>query len=258
MSTSLPLRKRIKHFIKRLESSAYTTTIIGFLIYLYAQLVGYTTRWQKRNIGETYQTWQQHKSMILIIWHGRTLLPCHFWRNKKSFPMSALVSPHRDGRMIAAVLRYFGIKVIDGSTNENAKGAALALMRELQNGNSITIIPDGPKGPNMKLSPSALFYAQKTGLPIVGLTYSIKNAKLITRSWDSMLVPAPFSTGIVAATQPFFVADNLTDEEFEQKKLEIETALTQLTWDIDKELGLPKVEQGTCPRIKKYPTQGKQ
>ena len=54
---------------------------------------------------------------------------------------------------------------------------------------------NGPKGPNMKLSPSALFYAQKTGLPIVGLTYSIKNAKLITRSWDSMLVPAPFSNG---------------------------------------------------------------
>ena len=256
MSNPLPLRKRFKHFIKKIERSAYTTAILGFLIYIYARLVGFTTRWQKRNMTATYQVWQQQKAIILIIWHGRTLLPCHFWHHKKQFPMSALVSPHRDGRMIAAVLRFFGIKVIDGSSNENAKGAALALMRELQNGHSITIIPDGPKGPNMKLSSSVLFYAQKTGLPIIGLTYGIKKAKLINKSWDHMLVPAPFSEGIVAATRPFFVADNLSAEELEQKKSEIETSLTQLTWNIDKELGLPKVEQGTQPRSKKYPTQG--
>ncbi len=256
MSAALPLRKKLKHFFKKLESSSYTTTILGAIIYAYAQLVGFTTRWQKRGLKEVYNTWRQNKAIILIIWHGRTLLPCHFWYHKKQFPMSALVSPHRDGRMIAAVLKYFGIKVIDGSSNENAKGAALSLMTELQNGNSITIIPDGPKGPNMKLSQSALFYAQKTGLPIIGLTYSVKNAALITKSWDSMLVPAPFSKGIIAATEPFFISDQLTSDDLEKKRLEIETALTQLTWDIDHQLGLPKVEQGKMPRTKKYPKQG--
>ncbi len=257
MSDSLPLRKRIKHFLKKIENSSFITALLGCLIYIYARLVGWTTHWQERNIRETYQTWTENNAIILIIWHGRTLLPCHFWRNKKKFPMSALVSPHRDGRLIASVLRLFGIKIIDGSSNENACGAALALMRELQKGHSITIIPDGPKGPNMKLSHSALYYAQKTGRPVVGMTYSIKNAKLFNKSWDKMLIPPLFSQGIVATTQPFFISDKLSNEEFEQERLKIEQALTDLTWEIDKELGLPKVEQGLAARAKKYPVQGK-
>lgn len=255
MSSPYPLRKRIKKFLKKIETSAPVTGLLGFLIYVYACLVGLTTKWQIRGIAEIYKVWRQHHAIILIIWHGRTLLPCYFWKNKKQFPMSALVSPHRDGRLIAAVLRRFGIKVIDGSSNENANSAALSLMRELQDNRAITIIPDGPKGPNMKLGLSALYFAQKSGKPIVGLTYSVKGAALAD-SWDKMMLPPLFSKGIAAATEPFFVPDDLSESELEQQRLKIEQALTELTWQIDAELGLPKVAQGTSARAKKYPQQG--
>ncbi len=258
MSANIPLKKRIKRFLKKFETTSLVTTVLGVVIYCYALLVGITTRWKKINIEQTYKLWAKEKAVILIIWHGRTLLPCYFWKNKKQFPMSALVSPHRDGRVIAAVLKCFGIKVIDGSTNENAREAALGLMREIQQGSSITIIPDGPKGPNMKLTPSALYYAQKSGLPIIGMTYSIKGAKLVTKSWDQMLLPPLFSKGTVATTKPFYINKDITAEEFEKTRLQIETALTELTWKIDRDLGLPKVEQGTKSRPKKYQTQGKQ
>ncbi len=255
MPSPYPLRKRIKKFLKKLETSAPITGLIGFLIYAYACLVGLTTKWQIRGLTEVYKAWRQHRAIILIIWHGRSLLPCYFWKNKKQFPMSALVSPHRDGRLIAAVLRHFGIKVIDGSTNEHARSAALSLMRELQDNNAITISPDGPKGPNMQLGHSALYFAQKSGKPIVGMTYSVKGAKF-ANSWDKMLLPPLFSRGIAAATEPFLVADNLSEEQLEQQRLKIEQALNELTWQIDAELGLPKVEQGTSARAKKYPLQG--
>ena len=257
MTPKVPLKKRIKRFLKKFETTSFATDILGGIIYIYAVLVGLSTRWQLHGIQKTYKLWQKEKAFILIIWHGRTLMPCWFWQNKKKFPLSALVSPHRDGRIIAAVLRYFGVKVINGSSNENAKNAALSLMRELQNNKSIAIIPDGPKGPNMKLSPSALFYAQKTGKPIIGLTYSVKGSKLVSKSWDKMMIPPLFSQGIAAATEPFYIADNLSPEEFEAQRLKIETTLTELTWKIDKELGLPKIEQGTRPRPKKYQEQGK-
>lgn len=257
MKQSVPFKKRLKHFFKRFETTSFATSILGGIIYIYAVLVGLTTRWQLQGITKTYQTWAKERAIILIIWHGRSLMPCWFWRHKKQFPMSALVSPHRDGRIIASVLRCFGIKVIDGSSNENAKNAALSLMRELQNQHSIAIIPDGPKGPNMKLSPSALFYAQKTGKPIIGLTYSVKGAKLVNKSWDKMMVPPLFSRGIGATTEPFYIPDHLTETELEEQRLKIEAALTELTWSIDQQLGLPKVEQGTKPRPKKYQTEGK-
>ena len=256
MKPTVPLKKRIKRFLKKLETTSFATNVLGGLIYIYAVLIGLTTRWQLQDINKTYKIWAKEKACILIIWHGRTLMPCWFWRNKKQFPLSALVSPHRDGRIIAAVLKCFGVKVIDGSTNENAKNAALNLMRELQKQHSIAIIPDGPKGPNMKLSSSALFYAQKTGKPIIGLTYSIKNSKLINKSWDKMMVPPLFSKGIVAATEPFYVSKDLTETGLEKQRKNIETALTELTWKIDKKMGLPKVEQGTKPRPRKYEKQG--
>ena len=257
MTTSVPLKKRIKRFLKKIESTSIMTCLVGKIIYLYAVLVGLTTRWQLLNVESTYKIWAKEKAIILIIWHGRTLMPCWFWHHKKQFPLSALVSPHRDGRIIAAVLKCFGAKIINGSTNENAREAALSLMRELQKDHSIAIIPDGPKGPNMKLTPSTLFYAQKTGKPIIGLTYSVKNAKLINKSWDKMLLPPLFSHGIFAVTKPFYIAENLTAAELELQRQTIETELTELTWKIDKKLGLPKVEQGAKPRSKKYPKQGK-
>lgn len=258
MSSGRPLRKHLKHFLKNIENAACVTSFLGALIYAYARLVGWTTKWQKRKIDEIYKVWEKEKSIILIIWHGRTLLPCHFWHHKEKFPMSALVSPHRDGRLIASVLRRFGIKTIDGSSNENASGAALSLRRELQQGHSITIIPDGPKGPNMKLKGSVLYFAQKSGKPIVGMTYSVKGAKLFSKSWDRMLIPPLFSRGIVALTDPFYIPESLSPEQLERERLKIEENLTNLTWKIDKELGLPKVEQGTTARQKKHPLQGKE
>lgn len=252
MSSSYPLHKRIKKQLKRIESSPLVIGLAGILIYCYSILVGITTKWQKRGIEETYKIWEKDKNIILIIWHGRSLLPCYFWKNKKKFPMSALVSPHRDGRLIAAVLKLFGIKIIDGSSNEKANSAALSLMRELQNNHSITIIPDGPKGPNMKLSHSALYFAQKSGKPIIGMTYSIKGSKLVNRSWDKMMLPPLFSQGIASTTEPFYIPSNLTEEEFEQYRLKIERTMRELTWKIDKELGIPKVEAGITAKEKKY------
>ena len=252
MSSTYPLSKKLKKQLKKLETSPIVMGICGFLIYCYSQLVGITTRWQKIKIDNTYKIWAENNNIILIIWHGRALLPCFFWKDKKKFPMSALVSPHRDGRLIASVLKLFGIKIIDGSSNENAHGAALSLMRELQNNRSITIIPDGPKGPNMKLSRSVLYFAQKTGKPIIGMTYSIKGSKFVNRSWDKMMLPPLFSKGIAATTEPFYIPANLNEEEFEQYRLKIEHSMQDLTWQIDKELNLPKVEAGSTIKEKKY------
>lgn len=242
----MPLRKRLKKFSQRLLSSAAASNLFGTILFLYAKFVGYTTGWQQYKIEELYQTWDKDNAIVLISWHGRALMPAYFW-NKKH-PMSALVSPHRDGRIIARLLRCFGIHTIDGSSNENANGAALALMRELQHGNSITIIPDGPKGPNMHLSRSALYFAQKTGKPIIGITYSIKGSKIAQKSWDKMMLPKPFSEGIIAATEAFYIPEDADADSLEKYRQQIEQALIQLTWDLDEEMQISRIEPGSVAK----------
>ena len=230
-------------FLKDFINSPSGEKIIGNLAYYYLKFVGLTTRWQSvTGVKETYETLDKYGSMIVIGWHGRTLIMPYFWN--KTRPLNALVSPHRDGRIIVHILAKFGIGNINGSSDRNSKEAAIELMRNLQQGNSIAIIPDGPRGPSMKLTLSPLFYARKSGKPIMGITYSIAGSKIITRSWDNMLIPLPFHKGMYAITEPVFIPENTTDEELEIYRQKIEQTLNELTWKLDKEMGLPFIAQG--------------
>ena len=159
------LRKRIKTIIKSFVKSAFSMNFISFFITIYDKLVGYTTRCTIEIINNIYDSIEQNDGIILLIWHGRALMLPHFWKNNSD--LYALVSLHRDGRMIAGLLERFGIKTIGGSTNENAVGSAVTLLRTIKKKASICIIPDGPRGPRMFLGKSPLYFAQKTGKPIV-------------------------------------------------------------------------------------------
>ena len=147
--------------------------------------------------------------------------------------MQALVSPHRDGRIIAGLLQRFGIGTIGGSSNENASGGALGLMHTIKREASIAIIPDGPRGPRMHMNKSPIYFAQKTGKPIVCGAYSIKNSKIIEKSWDKMMVPFPFSEGVCLISDPLFIPADASEEELEKYRIQLEDILNQTTFECD-------------------------
>lgn len=227
---------------KNILKSPLIEKIIGTVAYAYLKFVGMTTRWEVSGVKETYEALEKYGSMVVIGWHGRTLEMPYFWN--KSRKLNALVSPHRDGRLIVEILRRFGIGNIDGSSNQNSSTAAINLMKNLQQGNSIAIIPDGPRGPSMTLGMSPIFYAWKSGKPIMGITYSIAGSKVIKKSWDDMLVPFPFHRGIYVITKPLIIPQNATPEELEKYRLQLETELNNITYEIDRKLGIPEVEKG--------------
>ena len=230
--------KYLKNFLK----TPIVEKIVGVFAYCYLKFVGLTTRWQVKGVKETYKMLDEYGSMIVVGWHGRTLEMPYFWN--KSRPLNALVSPHRDGRIIVEILKKFGIGHISGSSNRQSTEAAFELMSNLKSGNSIAIIPDGPLGPSMQMSLSPLFYAQKSGKPIVGITYSIAGSFIVTKSWDNMLVPLPFHKGRYVITEPFFVPQDATKEELEEYRKQLENKLNEITWQLDKEMGLPFIPQG--------------
>lgn len=230
-------------WLKNILKTSFAEKCVGNLAYFYLKFVGMTTRWQSvTGVKETYEALNNYGSIIVIGWHGRTLLMPYFWN--KSSVLNALVSPHRDGKIIVNILKKFGIGHISGSSNKNSTEAAFSLMENLQSGNSIAIIPDGPLGPSMKLSMSPLFYAQKTGKPILGITYSVAGSYIVTKSWDNMLLPLPFHRGMYAITEPFFVPKDATKEQLEEYRQQLENKLNELTWKLDKEMGLPFIPQG--------------
>lgn len=225
---------------------------LASVAYYYFRFVGKTTRWQDIIGAEDfYGSLEKYGSIIVIAWHGRTLEMPYFW--DRAHKIKALVSPSRDGNISANILAKYGIENVKGSTNKNAFESALALMRDLKKGSSIAIIPDGPRGPSMQLKMSPLFYAKKSGKPILAVTYSFAHAIIISRNWDDLLLPLPFCKGIYAVTKPYFIPADATSEQMEEYRQKIEDDLNNLTWDLDKKMGLPYIAKGKVKLKRRRP-----
>ncbi|MBQ8661237.1 MAG: lysophospholipid acyltransferase family protein [Alphaproteobacteria bacterium] len=233
-------KKFIKKPLKHIGQSAPVMWLISAFIYAYAKFVGLTTKWTLDGVDRFYELTSQNDGVILLIWHGRALMLPYFW-NPRSGSLYALVSLHRDGRMIAGLLERFGIRTIGGSSNENAVGGAVGLMHAVKKNASICIIPDGPRGPRMHMRHSPLYYAQKTGKPIVCASYSIKKSCIISKAWDQMMIPLPFSEGICRLSAPIYVPADADKEKLEEYRLLVEKTLNEVSISCDKQLGLTPV-----------------
>ncbi len=242
------MRKKIKNYIKKLTKSPAFTSFLGKVMYYYGLLVFKTTRWQIFGVNQFYPIWEKEKSLILTIWHGRVLMIPYFWNGNR--PLNALVSPHNDGRIAASFLRKVGFGIIDGSSNNDAHAAARNLLHSLEKNEAIAIIPDGPRGPRMKMNESPLYFAKKSGKPVFGATYSIEHS-FIAKSWDAMLIPLPFCRGSLHVTKPYYIPADATKEDIEKYRQEIENELNMLTLKADKIFGLPKIEPGVAAKPKR-------
>ncbi len=235
----MQIKRFFKHLTRHITRSAPFLSLIGTMAGTYVWLVGKTSHFEVEGITEFEELIKKHNGGIFVSWHGRALLLPYFWSNPR--PMKALVSPHADGRIIARLLNMFHIKTIDGSTDRNSRSSAIEILKELKKGTVVSLISDGPRGPSMRLNKSVIYFAQKTGKPIMGFTYSAEKSKIMRKSWDDMLLPPLFGKGYIKATTPLFVPENATEEELEQLRQTFENELNAQTFSADKLCHLPEI-----------------
>ncbi|MBQ8750211.1 MAG: lysophospholipid acyltransferase family protein [Alphaproteobacteria bacterium] len=236
------LKNKLKDTIKSIGKKPAISNLIGFIAYIYTLLIGKTSSFKVTGFKEFDELIKKHNGAIFVTWHGRALFLPYFWSN--SSPMKALVSPHQDGRIIAKLLRSYNILSIDGSTDRNPKKAALEIVRELNKGTSVALISDGPRGPRMRLNKSVIYFAKKTGKPIMGFTYSAARSKVMKKSWDAMLIPPLFTSGYVFSTAPLFVPASATEDEMEILRQQLEDELNLITKKADELCGLDEITIG--------------
>lgn len=246
----MSLKKKFKHLIKGIGRTTPVVYTIGTIAFFYSWLVGKTGHFDVHGQKEFEDMIAEHNGGIFVAWHGRALMLPFFWRNTRQ--MKALVSPHADGRIIAVLLKKYHILSIDGSSDRKATSAALDIMKELNKGTVVSLISDGPRGPRMRLNKSVIYFAQKTGKPIMGFTYSSENAKVMKKSWDAMLLPKLGQKGVIYATKPMFVPADADEEEQEALRLQFEEELNALTFRADKKCGIEKILPEDDKHKKKY------
>jgi lysophospholipid acyltransferase (LPLAT)-like uncharacterized protein len=111
-------------------------------------------------------------------------------------PIHTLVSQHRDGRFIGAVVRRFGIHPILGSSSRGGAAGLRASLAVLRQGHLIGITPDGPRGPRREAAFGVAHLAALSGAPVVPLA-ARTSRRIGLNTWDSMKVPLPFGRGVV-------------------------------------------------------------
>ena len=96
----------------------------------------------------------------------------------------------------------------------------------LKDGKYIGITPDGPRGPNKKVSEGIIKIAIHSQVPIIPLGFaSNKNLKL--KSWDSFLITYPFSKCKFVWGEPIMIPSSTKDDDLEKYKNFLEKKINE-------------------------------
>jgi len=198
------------------------------------RLLGATVRMRTVREDDARALVEEHGGMILVTWHGRTLLPIWHFRGLGHL---ALISLSRDGDFMAQTFRRLGWSVVRGSTGRRAVLATRQVLAALEKpGAVLAFTPDGPRGPSRRAQPGAVYFAQKSGKPLVPCGISAY-PRWQARSWDRYLVPKPFSRGLWLFGDPIFVGPG---DDIEAVCRRVEAAIDALEAQAEAELGVPE------------------
>jgi lysophospholipid acyltransferase (LPLAT)-like uncharacterized protein len=231
--------------VQRVLRSETVRRLSCWLIHLYIRLVYRTGRWTVEGAEIPRGLVAEGKPIIVAFWHGRLLMLPLAWQ--KWAPFYMLISGHRDGRIIAGAVHYFGIESIAGSSNAGGGAALRAIVRHIKHGDVVGITPDGPNGPAMRASGGIVAAARLARAQVVPLTYATARRRVLA-SWDRFHLPFPWTRGIMIWGEPIAVPAELDADGAERWRRLIEERMIAQTAEADRRVGREATAPGTLGR----------
>lgn len=215
-------------FSKRLLKHPLTQIILAGLLAFYIRLI-YATNLKRFDYDPAALPYMHgNHNAIFAFWHGRMMMcPTICPRGR---PMRVLISLHRDGKLISTVIGHFGQRTISGSTSKGGHAAAAEILNALENGDNISITPDGPRGPTQIAAPGIAGIARLSGKPVLPVTFSATRAKRL-KSWDRFMLALPFGRIVFCVGPPIMVKE---DSEEERVRTQIEDTMNALVEKADR------------------------
>ncbi len=195
--------------------------------------IGMTLRWDIQDHADVFNT--TRSNTIWAFWHNSMfLIP---WLHTEWFghiPGTVLTSPSGDGQIIADICASFGIEASRGSSSKPEKGmsALIALAEKARQGYDIGITPDGPRGPAYHVQAGVVKLAQLTGVPLIPVNIHYSRS-IKFKTWDKFMIPLPFAKVTMTFHPAHAIPRRMSEEEFEHRRLDIETILRAGTKDLE-------------------------
>ena len=160
--------------------------------------------------------WQRGEHLIMSFWHDQLLLMVLGYRGSKA---KILISPSKDGELIARTMRYFGQDAVRGSSSRGGRAAFKEMMELAKENVDLVFTPDGPKGPRHELKDGIVQLARMTGRPVVPMAFVCSRGHRF-KSWDKFLLPYPFGRGVYSFGEPICFDRQEGVERFRERLLE--------------------------------------
>ena len=202
--------------LRRLIRHPAAQAALAWLLGLYLSAVYRTTRWTL--VGEEHiraalkPEGGRARAAIAAFWHENLPMMPMLWlsarrRVPEMAPMRGhvLVSRHRDGRFVGAVVRRFRLELVHASSSRGGAAGLRAMLRVLAAGDMVVITPDGPRGPRRVAAPGVAQLAALSGLPVLPCAARSTRQRVLG-SWDRMRLPLPFGRGVLVCGAPVAVA----------------------------------------------------
>ncbi len=162
------------------------------------RLLSWSIRAEVVGEGELHSLWKKGDRVILAFWHDQLLLMAPGYRGPGS---KILISPSKDGELIARTMAYFGQGAVRGSSSRGGRSAFRHLLALGKEPIDLVITPDGPKGPRHEVKEGVVQLARLTGRPVVPMAFAASRGHRFA-SWDRFLLPYPFACGVYAFGPP--------------------------------------------------------
>jgi hypothetical protein len=198
--------------MKRLLRHPPIQAALARLLGLYLAFALRTTRWSL--VGREHMAPHAAGAPVIVaFWHERLPMMPMLWLKARRSPegrgarnrVHVLVSQHRDGRFIGAVVSRFALNVVLGSSTRGGAKSLRLLLSLLGGGDHIAITPDGPRGPRRIAAAGVAQLAALSGAPILPCAAQTTRHRVL-RTWDRMVVPRPFGRGVVVCLPTIAVA----------------------------------------------------
>jgi lysophospholipid acyltransferase (LPLAT)-like uncharacterized protein len=212
-------------------------TLVSSVVSAFISLVGRTLRieffWEDGSIGSMDNV---HPG-IYPFWHRCVLGAVWIFRRRN---LAVLTSQSRDGEFIARVIQRFGYVAIRGSSSRGGQRGLLEMRSHVMGGLGAAFTIDGPRGPRFMAKKGPVTLARTTGVPITAFYVAMEKAWVL-KTWDTMMIPKPFSRAYVSVARKIFVPADADEATLDRCYAEMQAALERVTRHAESQFSSPAV-----------------
>lgn len=193
-------------------------------LYFLFHIIGRTLKYEIEGWEHLEQIEKAGKHPIFCFWHDRIFAGTYFFRKRKIIVMNSLSF---DGAYMARFVQKLGYGSVRGSSTRGGTGALVEMIRLMRSGFASAFTVDGPRGPRYEAKLGPVLLAKKTGDPLLPFLLECKKFWSVG-SWDKPQIPKPFTTVKLMIEKPIYVAKDASDDELEEKRLDLQSVLEKL------------------------------